>query len=111
MPLSQVQIILIQTWAKSHQEISRLWVFGSYAKFCETTDSDLDIAVELDDSMLKSDDAHTDWMLDKETLLSSLQKLIPITIDLHLYSIDNPNIMDWVSEHGKLVYEKASSMG
>ena len=51
----------ISKWAVNHPEVATVFIFGSRAKGNNQKDSDIDIAVALDESYI-NEDAFTHWM-------------------------------------------------
>ncbi len=98
------------TWAESLPKVLRVGLFGSRAKNMHREDSDVDIAVELDPSLLKGEDPFTHWMFENKRMLATLQPLIANPIDFQLYQIGGtPHVVSYVTETGLLLYEKPSS--
>jgi predicted nucleotidyltransferase len=98
------------TWAESLPKVRRVWLFGSRAKNMHREDSDVDIAVELDTSLLRDEDPFTHWMFENKQMLATLQPLIANPIDFQLYQIGGtPHVVSYVAETGVLLYEKSSS--
>lgn len=98
------------TWAVPLPKVLRVWLFGSRATNTHREDSDVDIAVELDRSLLKGEDPFTHWMFENKRMLATLQPLIAGEIDFQLYQLGGtPHVVSYVAENGVLLYEKPNS--
>jgi predicted nucleotidyltransferase len=101
----------IVAWAEATPRIRRVWVFGSRAKGNPRTDSDLDIAVEVE-PVADSEETLAVWMANSEKWQSELQEHISFTVDLEWFDPDGstPKVRGALRETGILVYERAEPM-
>lgn len=76
---------VVSSWARALPQVSRVWLFGSRAKNAHREDSDIDLAIELDGTLLRGEDPFTYWMFEKKRLLLPLEALIEGRIDFQLY--------------------------
>lgn len=98
------------TWAKSSPKVRRVWLFGSRAKNTHREDSDIDIAIELDSTLLRGEDPFTHWMFESKPMLAALQPLLAGKIDFQLYqSGGTPHVVSYVAENSVLLYDKHRS--
>ena len=76
MPEIESLRLAISTWAKLLPQVKIVWLFGSRANDTAREDSDVDIAVELDDSAISGEDPFTYWHFESKNMLSSIQIII-----------------------------------
>ena len=70
----------------------------------------MDLAVELDSTLLRGEDPFTYWMFEKKRLLSLLEPLIEGQIDFQLYQPGGtPHVVSYVAESGVLIYERGDA--
>jgi predicted nucleotidyltransferase len=77
----------LRSWASKNENVRELWLFGSRAKGCSRSDSDVDIALSLLPAVGKHDWAagnyialHGDWKRDLEAIVGrhvSLEAIEP----------------------------------
>lgn len=97
-------------WAQGKPLVARLWIFGSRARGDQRTDSDLDIAIELDLTAAKGVDESgglATWMFDTRGWEEELASALPLTIDLEQYRGEaTPTIHQALARSSRLVYTK-----
>ena len=74
-------------WVEATPRIRRVWVFGSRAKGNPRTDSDLDIAVEIE-PVADSEETLPVWMANSDKWQSELQQHISFAVDLEWFDPD-----------------------
>ena len=94
MELPHLNITAIQEYFKS-QPVLKVWLFGSYARGEETTDSDVDLLVQFDGSISLLD--HAGMMIDLEEIL---QKQVDLVREGSLYQ----RIVPYVEADKILIY-------
>lgn len=96
----------IAFWAKSIPQIRKVWIFGSRAKGTDHAESDIDVAVELDLTIVN--DADTFWMFEMEAMRLLLQTRLPCQVDLQLYRPGSKDfVVAYVEEKSVVLYEKS----
>lgn len=97
----------VKSWARLLPTVRSVWLFGSWAKNTQTSKSDIDLAVEIDTSVIGSETPLTYWFFESDGMKSELQKMISNPIDFQRYDkTDCPNVYSYVSDHGILIYKK-----
>ena len=81
---NQEIVRVLSDWASGVQCITRVFLFGSRAKGNNDSESDLDIAMELEP---ESGDANglATWIVKSDRWQMELHKMIPYKIDLQYY--------------------------
>lgn len=74
-------------------------IFGSFVRGEQTNKSDIDIAIEFDDSKPKS-------LLDLVHVENELSKIFKTKVDLGIFSSLSPYIIDDVKKEMRVIYEK-----
>ncbi len=105
MDLAQLKLI-VGHWAADEPLIRKAYIFGSRAKGTERSDSDLDVAVEVDRLAGDANDLAT-WLFEKDELSSRLQSRVPCELQLELFDPNNtPHVVGGVRDGGVLVYDQ-----
>lgn len=115
MDLKAVRAILTE-WAQAHPLVGHLWLFGSRARGDHRSDSDMDIAIELDLSAAKGVDESggmATWAFDTDGWKEELQERLGLSIDLNQYlgSAVWSNIHRALEQSSILVYVKPGFVG
>jgi len=87
MDIDKIQEILTK-WGKQKPLVKIIYIFGSRARGDHRPDSDLDIALELDNNEVPSGDESggiATWMFEAEEWRKELAELIPLEIQLEHY--------------------------
>ena len=95
----------VAAWAATHDEIARVWLFGSRAKGTSGPGSDADVAVELTNP--DPGEALGDWFALASEWRDELGSLLPMPLQLEYARDDTIVIMPAVREHGLLLYERS----
>jgi predicted nucleotidyltransferase len=103
---------LLAGWARRHSLVKRVYIFGSRVRGDNRSDSDIDIAIELDPEEFQGSDESNGlatWMFEKAAWKEELQELIPHKVQLERYHEDQtPTVRKGIAQSSKLVYEKAT---
>lgn len=103
---------IVASWAKENPSISRVWFFGSRVRGNHKADSDLDIAVELDQKAFTGSDESNGlatWILFSTAWEAELQSILSYKIQLELWlTEETPTIDSGLAHSSKLVYEKSA---
>lgn len=96
----------IVEWAKTHPEISRIYLYGSRARGDHEPDSDIDLGIQM--NATKDEDAYTVWFFWIEDFKASPDLCLEHAIDLQWYE---PNagltrVGPGVERDGILLYSK-----
>lgn len=75
----------VNLWASSLPVVKSVWLFGSWAKNTQNSRSDIDLAVELDASVVVDETPFTFWFFESDEMKSELEKIISNPIDLQYY--------------------------
>jgi predicted nucleotidyltransferase len=97
----------VKLWARSFQTVRRVWLFGSWAKNTQHSESDIDLAVEIETSVLGSETDITYWFYESDGICSVLQNQVDRKVHLHHYKKVSVNVYSSVAEHGILIYDKS----
>ena len=97
---------IVYKWASETELIRKAYIFGSRARGTETQESDLDVAVQL--NTLPGDGSeYATWFFTNKELASSLQKKLPIKLQLEWYDPDiTKTIQIGILQSSVLVYEQ-----
>ena len=98
----------INKWASLEPLVQRAWFYGSRAKNTCKPESDLDIAIELDQTSIPGRDDSDGWSTFihvKEEWKSKLNETMPFELDLQFYKQQEP-IKTYLNEYSILAYEK-----
>jgi predicted nucleotidyltransferase len=103
---------LVASWAASEPLVKTAYLFGSRARGTHTSESDLDVAVELLPGSGDSGPLAT-WISEAERLGSSVASRVPVAVDLQWYGGDEetPKIHAGLVEGSIVVYERAAEPG
>ena len=98
----------IARWAADNPKVRRVWVFGSRATGTYRTDSDIDIAVELE-PVADSEETLTRWIVHADLWESQLQSRVALKVDLEWFDADGstPAIEAGLNDAKVLIYERA----
>jgi predicted nucleotidyltransferase len=94
-------------WASKNKSISRIWLYGSRIKGTYNEDSDLDIAVEIDEKSI-SEDITTYSTFETENVQKALQAFIPYKVHLEIVYEDTPHVLSYLKKQSVLIYEKSA---
>ena len=102
----------LRNWARSEPLVGRLWIFGSRVRGDSTSESDLDVAIELDMSAAKGcDDSGglATWMLERKGWQKELSRVTRLSVDLqHFDGVNTPTVQRALAEASIDVYTKHS---
>jgi len=100
---------VLHAWAVATPCVRKVCIFGSRAKGTSRTDSDLDVAVEID-PVGSDESAYVSWFHLKKSWQTELQGQLPIKLDLEWFDPagSTPTIAKGLSEAKVVVYERAS---
>ena len=111
MGVSEVAEV-ISTWARGKPLVKRVHIFGSRVRGDHRSDSDIDIAVELDPEVFQGVDESgglATWMFETKGWKEELEKLIRLKVQLERYHPDQtPTVGKGLARSSQLVYEKAT---
>lgn len=97
---------IVAGWAKGHPLIEKAWLFGSRVRGEERPDSDLDVAVVINE--LPTDSSpETTWHYEREEIAASLQAVLPVPLQLEWYGgpDKSPAIHAGITRSSLLVYD------
>ncbi|MGB8991812.1 MAG: nucleotidyltransferase domain-containing protein [Desulfobaccales bacterium] len=116
MDINQI-IDILSHWAESKEEIEKLYVFGSRIKDDNKPDSDIDILLKLDETLIK-DEIWNDlsgnelwlaWFKIAPIYRKELSELLPYKIDLNIDLGDSsPALQKYIKESSILIYLKGA---
>jgi len=92
-------------WAQLQEPIVRLWFFGSRTRGTHSTESDLDIAFEIEAP--PSIEARESFQVLRESWTAELSEATGL--EIHFEPIAVEQIQNAVTDHGVLVYERIGS--
>jgi uncharacterized protein len=92
-------------WAASKPFLRRLWIFGSRARGTARSDSDLDVAIEID-PVGNDENAYTSFVGDAGSWRNELQPLLTYELHLKWYDKSNRPVWNGVNSDGIQVYER-----
>lgn len=97
----------LATWAGQHPEIMRVVVYGSRARGDHRPDSDLDVAVEIEESKWQ-ESPFTVWMTSAAGWQRELAPRLPWTLDLqwHDRGPETPTVSAKIQRGHFVVYER-----
>ena len=105
MNLDEIKIIVGQ-WAAENALVRKVYIFGSRARDDFRADSDLDIAIQVNQAPQDGSEYST-WFYFSQELKESLQLLLPYTLQLEWYDpIGTPTVHLGILESSILVYEQ-----
>ena len=100
MPRIDLDIIAViprlRVWAQGHPNIRRVWLYGSRVKGTQRPDSDLDIAIDIDNIGRNEIDYAKVW--GKE--LDNVVRRWPVHVEMYA----TPGVDEYVAESGHLIY-------
>jgi uncharacterized protein len=101
---------VLRAWATKEPFVRRLWVFGSRLRGTQRTDSDLDVALEID-PVGNDEIPLTSWLSGAAQWRAELQARLPYVLDLQLYDATGhqSNVVQYVNCCGALVYDRANN--
>lgn len=97
--------VLVSRWADNYPAVRRVWLYGSRVVGTCRADSDLDVAVELDDRALRGEKHFVWWMYESPAMKAVLAGMIDVVPHIQLYEPDAIEVISGVAEHGLLVYD------
>lgn len=83
MDIEQIKGI-VQTWAATQPEITKVWLYGSRVRGTHRPDSDLDVAVQVRGDHTV-DEQFAIWMQIGGALQDELNNLLPMTVQVEWY--------------------------
>lgn len=100
-------ITSLKTWAGRHTEITRVIVYGSRARGDHHPDSDLDVAVEIEESKWE-ESPFTIWITSAAEWQRELAPLLAWTLDLqwHDRGGETPTVSAKIQRGHFVVYER-----
>jgi predicted nucleotidyltransferase len=116
MDIDQI-IDILSWWAERKEEIEKLCVFGSRVKGNHEPDSDIDILVRIDETLIKNEIWNDlsekklwhAWFKIAEIYRKELSALLPYKIDINVDLGDNsPTLKIYIEESSILVYLKGT---
>jgi predicted nucleotidyltransferase len=101
-------ISALKAWAVHHPEIARVIVYGSRARGDHRPESDLDVAVELEESQWQ-ESPFTIWMTSGTRWQRELAPLLPWALDLqwHDRGDETPTVSAKIQRGHFVVYERS----
>lgn len=107
MELTQIAEI-VATWAAQKPLIKRIYLFGSRVRGTYHVTSDIDVAIELDQSECRDEcQGMATWICETKGWKLELEAVVPHQVQLVRYAgQDTPVIEDALKESSLLVYEK-----
>jgi predicted nucleotidyltransferase len=102
-------IDVIVKWCVSENVVRKAFVYGSRVAGTHGTDSDIDVAIEL--NSLPSDSSEfVTWMGEAERLRKSLAPLLPVRLHLEWYggAVETPYVHKGLASHSILIYSQES---
>ncbi|MFZ5523842.1 MAG: nucleotidyltransferase family protein [Pseudomonadota bacterium] len=111
MEVSQVASV-VSMWAREKPLVKRAYLFGSRVRGDHRTESDIDIALELDPNQFRGVDESgglATWMFETKVWKEELEKIIPLKVQLERYHpVQTPTVGKGLAQSSQLVYEKAT---
>lgn len=100
-------------WARQRNHVNRCWLFGSVAKGTDHAASDVDIAIELDDSTRpRTESKEVFWICESTPIFDSIREETGLDIRISQFDPEaNPIAFNAVLEHGILLYLKPDRAG
>ena len=106
-------LALLTAWATEKPLVGRLWLFGSRVRGNHRSDSDVDVAIELDMSAAKGVDESggmATWAFETKQWKPELEDLLSLIVDLQRYKAGETNIIQaGLDQSSILVYEKKAN--
>ena len=97
---------VVSEWASQNPLVRKVSLYGSRVKGCYKSDSDLDIAVEIDKGLGDENKLAT-WITDGDKWKAELQTLLPYRVHLEWYDEEETErVRRAVESSGILVYSK-----
>ncbi|MDD2801163.1 hypothetical protein A1359_18500 [Methylomonas lenta] len=97
---------IVAKWAEQKKEISKVQFFGSRVKGTHTSESDLDVAIELVSNLDESGGLSI-WMRSSDLWTEELNALLPCDVQAEWDDGENTDIINsGLLEARMLVYEK-----
>lgn len=93
----------IETWAREQPLVLAIYAFGSRVKGGYTTESDLDVAIEVAGSDDGEKFGNAIFLIDRWE--AELQALLPVRLHLQHMMADDEVVAPAVREHGLLLYQ------
>jgi predicted nucleotidyltransferase len=99
---------LVATWAATQPIVKRVYFFGSRVKGTNRLESDLDVAVEIDEDIDDEEPRSAAWARAASKLRTSLAPLLPVILDLQWYGgeAETPTIHAGLVKGHVVVYER-----
>ena len=77
---------MVALWAERSPEVSRAWIFGSYANESARPESDLDVAIEITAEVIIKIGVEKFWYRHHSRLQEQLQRLVgKVPVQLEMY--------------------------
>ena len=92
---------VIKEYLEKNKNILRAWLFGSFAREVNDTDSDLDIMIEVNRKERFS-------LFDLSKIKYELEKMIPYDVDVVMKDALKPQVMENIKADLTLIYERSS---
>ncbi|MEM5344283.1 nucleotidyltransferase family protein [Paraburkholderia azotifigens] len=107
MDINEIRDVVL-AWAKTEELLLKVWLFGSRVRGTERSDSDIDIAVEVQ-TLAGDSSAWTTFMFEKPRLQKAIEALLPMEVQLEWYGgpEETPTIHAALFERSMLIYERA----
>ncbi|MGF6638398.1 nucleotidyltransferase family protein [Paraburkholderia sp. 35.1] len=97
----------LRGWAQARRHVRRLWVYGSRLKGVQRTDSDLDVAMEID-PVGNDETARDSWGCHRTEWETEMTALVPYKVHLQDYDLTNPTsrVVAYIGCCAALVYQR-----
>jgi predicted nucleotidyltransferase len=95
----------LAAWAASHPRIRRVWIFESEAKRRARSDSELDIAIEME-PVPDSEETVAFWIAHAEEWQAQLEKCVGANVDLEWF---DPDVDAPLGDKAILAYDRLGS--
>lgn len=96
---------IIKKWAESEPLIKEVYIFGSRARNDYRENSDIDIAVKIENRP-NDDSPLATWLYEGNNLKNRLSKLLPYELQLEYLDNKTKTVLSGIKESSILVYKK-----